>query len=199
MVRGVLRRRACNLAHARPRKWILRRLEIVSADRNGLLAGSRTVERNWRACRRRPKIHYSKPLARSALMPWRGRTIFHCISPLWPVGPASSSGAPIRTNTHGKPLIPSIWYSTWRYVYGTNGNWCINACRQALAIDGNVKAIAAEMQKPGSPLLAVAERNGTMHGNPLSAAWQLVATRARARVGTSAADASSGRDLTHFA
>ena len=48
------------------------------------------------------------------------------------------------------------------------------SCRQALAIDGNVKAIAAEMEKPGSPLLAVAERNGTMHGNPPSAAWQLV-------------------------
>ena len=35
------------------------------------------------------------------------------------------------------------------------------SCRQALAIDGNVKAIAAEMQKPGSPLLAGAERNET--------------------------------------
>ncbi len=68
MVRGFFRRRPCHLAHARPGKWLLRRLEISRADGNGLPAGSRTVGRNWRACRRRPKTHYSKVLARSALI-----------------------------------------------------------------------------------------------------------------------------------
>ena len=73
------------------------------------------------------------------------------------------------------------------------------SCRQALAIDGNVKAIAAEMQKPGSPLLAGAERNGTMHGNPPSAAWQLVLLARALELEPALLHASSGRDLTHFA
>ena len=148
MVRGVLGRRARPLDHARPRKRVLHRLEIFGAEGMVSLRDQGSSRETGAPAGPGRRFICWKPLAHSALMPRHGRTIFHYISPRWPVGSASSSGAPIRTNTRGKPLIPTIWYSIWRYAYGTNGNWCIKVAAKHWRLTATSKPLQPKCKNP---------------------------------------------------
>ena len=124
VVRGFFGRRPCHLAHARPGKRLLRRLEISRAAGMVALRDQKQPAKTGAPAGASRRYRARKSRARSASIPRPGRTIFRFISPLCPAGPASSSGARTRANTSGRPPIPSIWHSISRCVSGTSANWC---------------------------------------------------------------------------